>query len=108
VLLKSLSLFQMMTKEYILQKLKSSKAVLSRFGIRSVGLFGSYVRNENTHYSDIDLLIDFDPQKESFDNFMKVCNFFEELFGNQKVDIVTKNGLSPHIGPKILSEVVYV
>lgn len=98
----------MMTKEYILQKLKSSKAVLSRFGIRNVGLFGSYVRDENTHHSDIDLLIDFYPQKESFDNFMKVCNFFEELFGNEKVDIVTKNGLSPHIGPKILSEVVYV
>ena len=45
---------------------------------------------------------------ENFDNYMAVCDLFEQLFKNEKVDIVTRNGLSPYIGPKILNEVVYV
>lgn len=98
----------MTTRENILQKLKSSKTLLLRFGVRDVGLFGSYVRNENLKNSDIDLLIDFVPEKENFDNFMAVYDIFEKLFRNEKVEIVTKNGLSPHIGPKILNEVIYV
>jgi predicted nucleotidyltransferase len=45
---------------------------------------------------------------ENFDNYMAVCDIFEQLFKNEKVEIVTKNGLSPYIGPKILNEVLYV
>jgi len=98
----------MITKESILTKLKSNKSELSKFGIRNVGLFGSYVRNEQSAQSDIDLLIDFEPDKENFDNYMAVCDIFEDLFKNERLEIVTKNGLSPYIGPKILNEVVYV
>lgn len=51
----------MTTKDNILKTLKSNKVKLSEFGIRNVGLFGSYVRDEQTGNSDIDLLIDFEP-----------------------------------------------
>lgn len=98
----------MTTKENILTKLKAKKAMLSKFGICNVGLFGSYLRNEQSSESDIDLLIDFEPDKENFDNYMAVYDIFEKLFRNEKIEIVTKNGLSPYIGPKILNEVVYV
>ena len=98
----------MMTKQNILQKLKTNKAKLSKLGIRQVGLFGSYIRNEQNETSDIDLLVDFEPEKETFDNYMKVYDLVESLFKNQKVKLVTKNGLSQYIGPKILSEVQYV
>jgi len=98
----------MTTKDDILRKLKSYKVELSRFGIRNVGLFGSYIRNEQSSNSDIDLLIDFEPDKENFDNFMAVCDFFEKIFKNEKIEVVTQNGLSPYIGPKILNEVQYV
>ena len=81
---------------------------LSKFGIRNVGLFGSYVRNEQSTESDIDLLIDFEPEKENFDNFMAVYDLFEKLFSSKKIEVVTLNGLSPYIGPRILSEVQYV
>jgi hypothetical protein len=53
-------------------------------------------------------LIDFEPEKENFDNYMAVYDILEKLFNNQRVEIVTKNGLSPYIGPKILNEVKYV
>jgi predicted nucleotidyltransferase len=99
---------QMTTKETILETLKLNKQHLSKLGIRSVGLFGSYLYNQQSMKSDIDLLIDFDPEKENFDNFMAVCDLFEKIFSNEKIEVVTKNGLSPHIGPKILNEVQYV
>lgn len=98
----------MTTKEYILTALKSNKKRLSRFGIRQVGIFGSYARGEQSGKSDIDILIDFDPEMENYDNYMAVCDILELLFKNEKVEIVTKNGLSPYIGPKILKEVTYV
>lgn len=99
---------KMTTKEDIIKKLKSNKREFSKFGIRNIGLFGSYLHNEQSSESDIDLLIDFEPEEENFDNFMAAYDLFEKLFKNEKVEIVTKNGLSPYIGPRILTEVVYV
>ncbi len=58
--------------------------------------------------SDIDLFIDFDPEMENFDNYMAVYDIFEKLFKDEKVEVITKNGLSQYIGPKILKEVQYV
>jgi predicted nucleotidyltransferase len=98
----------MISKDYILTAIRKNRSDLSRFGVQSVGLFGSYVRNEQTEKSDIDLLIDFDPEKENFDNYMALCDYLDLLFRNEKVEVVTKNGLSPHIGPAILREVQYV
>lgn len=98
----------MTSKDKILKTLKSNKLKISKFGIRNVGLFGSYLRNEQSATSDIDLLIEFEPEKENFDNLMAVYDFFEKIFKNEKIEVVTVNGLSPYIGPKILNEVEYV
>jgi predicted nucleotidyltransferase len=98
----------MTTKEHILQTLKAHKADLGKLGICAVGLFGSYLRNEQTPQSDIDVLIDFEPEQETFDNFMAVYDKLEEQFQNEVVEVVTRNGLSPYIGPMILKEVEFV
>lgn len=98
----------MTTKEKILSTLKDSKLELSKFGVSNIGLFGSYSRNEQSIGSDIDLLIDFEPEKENFDNYMAVCDLFESLFSGEKIEVVTKNGLSKYIGPKILKSTLYV
>ena len=98
----------MTTKENILKTLLSNKPELSKFGIKNVGLFGSYIRDEQSSESDIDLLIDFEPEKENFDNYMAVYDLFEKIFKNKKIEVVTKNGLSAYMGPKILNEVQYV
>lgn len=98
----------MITKEQIVKTIMSNKPELLRFGIRNIGLFGSYARGEQTKTSDIDILIDFEPDKENYDNYMAVYDIIEQLFLNEKVEIVTKNGLSPYIGPRILNEVLYV
>jgi predicted nucleotidyltransferase len=98
----------MTTKDYIISTIKINRNKLKRLGIRNVGLFGSYSRDEQSAKSDIDILIDFKPEMENFDNYMAVCDIFEQLFKNEKVEVVTINGLSPYIGPRILNEVVYV
>jgi predicted nucleotidyltransferase len=98
----------MTTKENILNTIKAHKSELLRFGIHEIGLFGSYVRDEQSPESDIDILIDFEPNMESFDNFMATYDYFESIFSNEKIELVTKNSLSPYLGPRILNEVVYV
>ena len=98
----------MTTKEYIIDTIQNNKNKISKLGIKDIGLFGSYVRNEQTEKSDIDILIDFFPEKENYDNYLALYVMIEKLFEDERVDIVTKNGLSPYIGTKILNEVVYV
>lgn len=98
----------MTTKQNILIKLKSHKQEFLKFGVQNIGLFGSYSREKQSDRSDIDLLIDFEPGKENFDNLMAAYDMLESIFKNEKIEVVTKNGLSPYISPKILSEVLYV
>jgi predicted nucleotidyltransferase len=98
----------MITRDYILTTIRTHEQEFSKLGIRKIGLFGSCARNEESDMSDIDILLDFNPDKENFDNYMAVYDLIENLFQNKKVDIVTINGLSPYIGPKILNEVLYV
>ncbi len=93
--------------ESILIKIRNHKSVLSKFGVRQIGVFGSYARNEQTQESDIDVLVDMRPDQENFDNLMAVYDLMESIFKNQKVEVVTKNGLSPYVGPYILNEVLY-
>ena len=98
----------MITKTEILKLLQSHKPEIARYGAMRVGLFGSYLHGQASNESDIDILIDFDPEQETFDNLMSISYILEEAFKGLKVDIVTRNGLSPYIGPKILKEVKYV
>mgnify|MGYP001393671173 CR=1 FL=1 len=97
----------MTNRDFILNTIKANKAQINKFGVNNIGLFGSYARNEQREDSDIDILVEFDPEKENFDNFMAICDILEGLFKNKKIEIVTRNGLSPYIGPRILKEVVY-
>jgi len=93
-------------KDSILKTIQNHKTELLDFGVSCIGLFGSYVRNEQISHSDIDILVDFFPEKENYDNYMALYDYLENLF-DKKIEIVTINGLSPYIGPHILKEVAY-
>lgn len=92
------------TKEEAIRRLKGASRKLTSLGVVSIGLFGSFVTGLQTPTSDIDILVDFDPDRHSFDNFMELSFFLEDLLG-RKVELVTSESLSPHIGPHILREV---
>lgn len=95
------------SKKEILDSLNESQDIISAFGVKSIGLFGSFVKDSASDNSDVDLLVDFNPNKKSFDNFMDLAFYLEELFG-RKVEIITPQSLSKHIGPHILKEVEIV
>ena len=91
-------------KTELLQRILETRPQLVRLGVRSIGLFGSFVRNEQTPSSDVDILVEFAPGQHNFDNFMDVSLLLEDVFG-RRVDLVTRESLSPYIGPHILREV---
>ena len=97
-----------MQKNEILQILRQLKGRLSYYGVSHVGLFGSSLRGEAGADSDIDILIDFFNDKETYQNFISTCELLEGALNNQKLDIVTVKGLSSYIGKHILNEVEYV
>nr|WP_322487338.1 nucleotidyltransferase family protein [Chloroflexus sp.] len=95
------------TKEQILDLLRRHQRELQRLGVRRCGLFGSFVRNEAQTGSDVDIGVEFEPDQKTFDHFMQLALFLEDLF-DRKVDLITVEALSPYIGPHILREVEYV
>jgi predicted nucleotidyltransferase len=79
---------------------------LKNFGVRRWGLFGSFLNDRQTDRSDVDIIVEFETGKKSFDNFMQLAAFLEKEIG-RRVEILTPESLSPHIGPHILREVEY-
>lgn len=94
-------------KEDVIRLIQSHDAELKAFGVKRLGLFGSFARNEPTEESDVDLLIELETGRYGFVNFSRLWFFLEELFG-RKVDLLTPESLSPYIGPYILKEAEYV
>ena len=97
----------MLSKGDIFSRLKAKKPILQNYGINDIGVFGSCLNETYTENSDIDLLLDFQEENENFDNYIAVCELLENLFKDQKIDIVTKNGLSAHFSQEILEKVEY-
>jgi len=91
----------------IIFKLKELKPDIEKnFNITELGVFGSFVRNEQKEDSDIDILIDYKDGTSIF-TLGGLQYMLSELF-NTKVDIVMKKSLKKRIGKQILSEVIYV
>lgn len=86
----------------IFEILSRNKALLKKYRVKKIGLFGSFVRNESNNKSDIDLLVDF--EEKNIDNFIDLVFELEKIFG-RKVDLLTEKGVSPYILPYIQSEV---
>ncbi|MEW6359614.1 MAG: nucleotidyltransferase family protein [Planctomycetota bacterium] len=94
------------TKQDILDVLGQNRSRLRALGVRRIGLFGSFVRGEQRPDSDIDLLVEFDPGRKTFDAFMELSLFLEEVL-QHRIELLTVESLSPYIGPHILKEVEY-
>lgn len=91
----------------VLAIVKKNKTFLKeRFGVKKIGVFGSVARGEAKEKSDVDVLVEFESTKKSFDNFMELSFFLEDLFG-KKVDLITTSGLDKYIRPYVEREVVW-
>ena len=77
-----------------------------QYGLKEIGIFGSYVRGVQNEKSDIDILVELE-KPVGFVRFLKLENALSQLLG-VRVEMVTKKALKPHIGKRILQEVRYV
>lgn len=68
-----------------------------------LGIFGSYVRGEQTSESYFDILVEFDEKPGLFE-YIDLEDYLSDLFG-VRVDLVIKSALKPNIGKRILNEV---
>ncbi len=80
------------------------REIARRHGVTDVRLFGSRARGEAKSGSDLDLLIRFEPGR-GFRDLMDFCDELEATL-ETRVDVVTEDGLSPHIRDRVLAEAV--
>ena len=95
----------MKTRREILRLLEENRDRIKSFGVKEIGVFGSVARGEQTEKSDVDVLVEL--EKETFDAYMRLMFFLEDLFG-RKVDLVMKDTIKPLIKDRILAETIYV
>jgi len=95
------------TEKDLLMKLRTLKPELAtRYKARKIGLFGSFVRREQSETSDIDVLVDFEEGADLFD-LIGLALFLEEAL-QRKVDVVPEGALREELRESVLSEVVPV
>ena len=94
-------------KDNVVSLLEGHIEDIKVFGVTRLGLFGSFARGESSDTSDVDILVEFDPGSKTFDNFIHLAFYLEDLL-ERRVELVTTEALSPYIGPRILREVEYV
>ena len=91
----------------IIKQLQKEKKTLELdYGVKRLGVFGSYVRNEQKKNSDVDVLVEFSQSPGLF-KFIELENHLSDKLG-VKVDLVMKSALKPYIGEVILKEVQYI
>jgi hypothetical protein len=97
----------MNTIEEIKKILNDQMPILrERYGVKEIGIFGSYVRGEPRKDSDLDLLVEFDRSIDLL-MFINLENYLSDILGI-KVELAMKDTLKRRIGEHILKEVVYL
>lgn len=87
--------------------IQSNREEIASYGVKRIGIFGSYIRGAQTRESDINVLVEFSPGQKSYKNFINLAYFLEDELGRE-VELVTIESLSPYLKDAILETVEYV
>jgi uncharacterized protein len=90
----------------VLQAVAEQHDRLRARGVRRLGLFGSAARGQVRPGADLDFVVEFEPGRKTFDNYMDLKDFLEQLFG-RRVDLVIAEVIKPRLRDRILSETIY-
>mgnify|MGYP001567362340 CR=1 FL=1 len=96
---------------YTLEKIKDivkthERAIKNNFKVKRIGIFGSYVRGEQTKKSDLDILVDFSRSVGLF-NFVRLKDYLSDIL-NHEVDLVQKGAMKPHIEKHALKGMIKI
>ncbi|RAU21329.1 nucleotidyltransferase [Paramagnetospirillum kuznetsovii] len=95
---------QPITRDEVVARLQDNPHLMERFGVKSLALFGSVVRNDAKPTSDIDLMVDFHPgQPGGLFRFVELKHALEGILG-RPVDLITSGNIKPRLKKRILAE----
>lgn len=93
--------------EEIVTYLKNNKKFLyDRFGVIRIGIFGSFVRNEQTHSSDIDMVVEIEKSRTNIHSFLQLKRFLEKDLARE-IDLGFEHTLKPILREKIQGQIIY-
>ncbi|MFN8876235.1 MAG: nucleotidyltransferase family protein [Gemmatimonadota bacterium] len=87
--------------------LQSVRSEILGLGVRRLALFGSVRRDTARPDSDVDLLVEFEPEQKTLGHLVDLGDLLESVLG-RRVELVTTEGLSPYLRPYILADAVDV
>lgn len=94
-------------KNDILITININAATIKKLGAKRIGIFGSFLHNNNHAESDVDLIVEFENGKKNFSNYTGLYQFLTEIL-RRKIDFLTPESLSPYLESKILKDIQYV
>ena len=97
----------MLNSDEIIKLINKNLKYINKFGVKHIGLFGSYVKNKQKPKSDIDILVEFKKGKKTFDNYMDLKFYLKDIF-DCNVDLIVKEALKIELKPNILKSVKYI
>lgn len=86
---------------------EQKQSLFEKFGVQSLAVFGSYVKNAQKGDSDVDLFVELEPGHKTFDNYMELKFCLEDTL-HKKIDLGMKDSLREEIKAEVLREAVYV
>jgi predicted nucleotidyltransferase len=95
-----------LTRKEIVHNIRESRERIRKYGVKKIGLFGSFTCNEQKEQSDVDIVVEFEKGMKTFDNYMELKFYLEKQL-KCKVDLVISDALKPEIKPYIVKEVEY-
>ena len=94
--------------EEIVAYLKKNKRFFyDRFGVTRMGIFGSFVRGEQTRSSDIDMIVEIEKGRKNIHSFLQLRRFLEKELA-KKIELGFEHSLKPTVRDKIKEQIVYV
>ncbi len=85
---------------------EKKEELVRKYYIKSIGIFGSYIKGKETLKSDIDILVEFTEGEETFRNYIGLKYYLEDAL-KKRIDLVIKSTIKPLLKEEILREVVY-
>lgn len=95
------------SKQQLFDLIEDNKSKINDFGASRLGLFGSFIRNQQTESSDIDLLVEFQTGKKTYKNLVHLSYFLQDIT-NREVQLVTWMGLADFVKKEVEKEIEYV
>ncbi len=94
-------------KQQVFELIQNHKSAIQRLGAERLGLFGSFVREEQKEGSDVDFVVEFKPGMKKYRNLLNLIDLLEETL-QRKVDLLTWEGMASFVQREVKKDIEYV